>query len=81
MADFEKVRYQGLYGEGSFWMLVRTGNAGDLDTPQGIAESFSTDHGLSWTTPKPSAIKHTASRFHISRLQSGESAIGKTLGH
>ncbi|MBM4094837.1 MAG: hypothetical protein FJ276_36320, partial [Planctomycetes bacterium] len=27
--------------DGSLWMLIRTGNAGDLDTPQGIAESFS----------------------------------------
>jgi len=57
--------------DGSLWMLIRTGNAGDLDTPQGIAEIFSTDRGVTWSEPKTSAIKHTASRFHISRLRSG----------
>lgn len=65
--------------DGSLWMLVRTGDAGDLQTPQGIAESFSTDHGVTWSAPKPSAIKHTASRFHISRLQSGHLLLVKHL--
>jgi len=63
--------------DGSLWMLIRTGNAGDLDTPQGIAESFSTDRGVTWSAPRPSAIKHTASRFHISRLQSGNLLLVK----
>lgn len=66
--------------DGSLWMLIRTGNAGDADTPQGIAESFSTDHGVTWSAPKPSAIKHTASRFHISRLQSGNLLLVKHSG-
>jgi enterochelin esterase-like enzyme len=63
--------------DGSLWMLVRTGNAGDLNTPQGIAESFSTDQGVTWSPPQPSAIRHTASRFHISRLQSGNLMLVK----
>ena len=49
--------------DGSLWMLVRTG--------YGIGESVSTDSGRTWTTVEESAIKHTTSRFHVSRLQSG----------
>ncbi|MBX7207249.1 MAG: glycoside hydrolase [Verrucomicrobiaceae bacterium] len=63
--------------DGSLWMLTRTGNAGDLKTPQGISELFSTDHGTTWSAPRPSAIKHTASRFHVSRLQSGNLLLVK----
>lgn len=63
--------------DGSLWMLIRTGNAGDLETPQGIAESFSTDRGVTWSPPRPSAIKHTASRFYIGRLQSGNLLLVK----
>ena len=66
--------------DGSLWMLIRTGNAGDLETPQGIAESFSTDRGSAWSPPKPSAIKHTASRFYIGRLQSGNLLLVKHSG-
>ena len=66
--------------DGSLWMLIRTGNAGDLQTPQGIAESFSTDRGVTWTSPRPSAIKHTASRFYVGRLQSGNLLLVKHSG-
>ena len=66
--------------DGSLWMLIRTGNAGDLKTPQGIAESFSTNRGVTWTSPRPSAIKHTASRFYIGRLQSGNLLLVKHSG-
>jgi predicted neuraminidase len=66
--------------DGSLWMLIRTGNAGDLETPQGIAESFSADRGSTWSPPKPSAIKHTASRFYIGRLQSGNLLLVKHSG-
>ena len=66
--------------DGSLWMLIRTGNAGDLNTPQGISESFSTDRGATWSPPKPSAIKHTASRFYIGRLQSGNLLLVKHSG-
>ena len=63
--------------DGSLWMLIRTGNAGDLETPQGIAESFSSDGGVTWSKPMPSAIKHTASRFYIGRLHSGNLLLVK----
>lgn len=63
--------------DGSLWMLIRTGNAGDLETPQGIAESFSSDRGFTWSKPTPSTIKHTASRFYIGRLQSGNLLLVK----
>ena len=66
--------------DGALWMLIRTGNAGDLLTPQGIAESFSTDRGVTWTAPRSSAIKHTASRFYIGRLQSGNLLLVKHSG-
>jgi hypothetical protein len=63
--------------DGSLWMLIRTGNAGDMETPQGISESFSTNRGATWSPPMPSAIKHTASRFYIGRLQSGNLLLVK----
>ena len=66
--------------DGSLWMLIRTGNAGNLETPQGICESVSTDRGATWSPPKPSAIKHTASRFYIGRLQSGSLLLVKHSG-
>ncbi len=68
--------------DGSVWMLTRTGNAGaeNLDTPQGIYESVSTDRGATWSPPRPSAIKHTASRFYIGRLQSGNLLLLKHSG-
>jgi hypothetical protein len=66
--------------DGSIWMLIRTGNAGDMETPQGISESFSTDGGVTWSPPRPSAIKHTASRFYIGRLQSGNLLLVKHSG-
>jgi len=66
--------------DGSLWMLIRTGDAGRLETPQGIYESVSTDRGTTWSEPKPSAIKHTASRFYIGRLQSGNLLLVKHSG-
>ena len=66
----EKIRIvlDGLRGEYSIAELCRR---------EGIAESLSTDRGVTWSVPKPSAIKHTASRFHISRLQSGNLLLVK----
>jgi hypothetical protein len=49
--------------DGSIWLLVRT--------KYGIGESVSTDRGKTWPELKPSAIPHTASRFFIRRLASG----------
>ncbi len=48
--------------DGSLWMLVRT--------IYGIGEAFSTDNGYTWTNVRPSAIRHTESRFFIGRLAS-----------
>jgi len=55
--------------DGSLWLLVRT--------KYGIGESLSTDRGRTWPDLKPSAILHTASRFFISRLQSGSLLLVK----
>ena len=49
--------------DGALWMLVRT--------KYGIGESVSTDGGRTWSEVAPSAIAHTASRFFIGRLASG----------
>ena len=55
--------------DGSLWLLVRT--------KYGIGESVSTDHGKTWPELKPSAILHTASRFFIRRLASGNLLLVK----
>lgn len=49
--------------DGTLWMLLRTRS--------GIAESVSTDRGLTWTPATPSPIPHVNSRFFIRRLRSG----------
>jgi len=66
--------------DGSLWMLMRTGNAGDLSSPQGIWETSSADRGETWSPPVASAIKHTASRFFIGRLRSGNLLLIKHCG-
>ena len=58
--------------DGSLWMLVRTA--------QGIGESVSIDGGTSWSPLKTQAIKHTAARFFITRLQSGSLLLVKHSG-
>ena len=55
--------------DGSLWMLVRT--------KYGIGESISTDKGFTWSPLVPSKIQHTASRFFISRLNSGNLLLVK----
>jgi len=50
--------------DGSVWMLART-------RKDGICESVSTDKGRTWLPLKPLTIKHTASRFFLDRLSSG----------
>lgn len=57
--------------DGSLWMLVRTRFEGNP-----IGESFSYDGGRTWTDVAP-AIKHTNSRFHIRRLDSGRLLLVK----
>ncbi|MCK5739574.1 exo-alpha-sialidase [bacterium] len=49
--------------DGRLWMLVRTA--------YGIGESFSSDHGETWSPGQPSKIAGPGSRFFIRRLQSG----------
>jgi predicted neuraminidase len=55
--------------DGRLWMLARTqGNP---------HESFSTDQGKTWSTPKPSAIQNINSRFFLRRLASGSLLLVK----
>uniref|UniRef100_UPI003216350C sialidase family protein n=1 Tax=uncultured Draconibacterium sp. TaxID=1573823 RepID=UPI003216350C len=49
--------------DGSLWMLVRT--------HYGIGESYSYDGGKTWTPGEPTNLGGPSSRFHISRLASG----------
>jgi len=58
--------------DGSLWMLTRT--------QEGMGESLSTDGGTTWSPLRTQAIKHTASRFFISRLQSGNLLLVKHMG-
>lgn len=55
--------------DGSLWMLART--------KKGISESISTDHGATWSEPKPSAIQNVSARFFIRRLASGNLLLVK----
>ncbi|UUO04332.1 glycoside hydrolase [Blastopirellula sp. J2-11] len=54
---------------GELWQLVRTS--------YGIGESSSTDGGKTWTPVTPWNIQHTASRFFIRRLHSGNLLLVK----
>ncbi len=55
--------------DGRLWMLVRTN--------YGIAETFSTDQGATWSEPKPSSIQNPSARFHLRRLASGRTLLVK----
>ncbi|MDD3588420.1 MAG: exo-alpha-sialidase, partial [Thermoguttaceae bacterium] len=56
--------------DASIWLLART--------RYGIGESFSFDHGKTWTEVAPSkTLKHCSSRFFIRRLQSGNLLLVK----
>ncbi len=55
--------------DGRIWMLARTAD--------GMAESFSSDQGRTWSEPQPSAIKHVSARFHLRRLASGRLLLVK----
>ncbi|QDU92916.1 sialidase family protein [Lignipirellula cremea] len=54
--------------DGSLWMWVRM---------QGLAETFSTDQGKTWTPVQRMKIKHCTSRFFVRRLQSGSLLLVK----
>lgn len=49
--------------DGRLWMLARTN--------YGIAETFSSDQGRTWSAPQPSRFGHVSARFHLRRLASG----------
>jgi predicted neuraminidase len=55
--------------DGTLWMLARTG--------KGISESFSNDHGASWSIPSASKIANVSARFFIRRLASGNLLLVK----
>lgn len=58
--------------DGSLWMLVRTN--------KGIGGSVSKDGGKTWSPLKVPVIEHTASRFFLGRLKSGNLLLVKHLG-
>ena len=55
--------------DGRLWMLART--------KKGIGESYSSDKGVTWSEPKPSAIQNVSARFFIRRLTSGNLLLVK----
>ena len=55
--------------DGQLWMLART--------LYGVAESFSSDAGRTWSEPQPSAIKNVSARMFIRRLASGRLLLVK----
>lgn len=55
--------------DGRLWMLARNAD--------GIAESFSTDMGKTWTEPVQSGIQNPSARFFLRRLQSGNILLVK----
>lgn len=55
--------------DGRLWMLARTKHS--------LAESFSSDHGQTWSEPQPSAIQNVNARFFIRRLASGRLLLVK----
>lgn len=55
--------------DGQLWLLART--------KYGIAESFSSDQGRTWSEAKPSSIKNVSARFFIRRLASGNLILVK----
>jgi hypothetical protein len=58
--------------DGALLMLTRSSH--------GISESVSSDGGATWSPLRLRAIKHTASRFFITRLQSGHLLLVKHMG-
>lgn len=55
--------------DGRLWMLARTRT--------GIAETFSSDGGRTWTEPQPSPIQNPSARFFLRTLQSGRLLLVK----
>lgn len=55
--------------DGRLWMLARNND--------GIAESFSSDQGRTWSAPVQSKIQSPSARFFLRRLQSGNLLLVK----
>lgn len=55
--------------DGRLWMLLRT--------RYGMAESYSSDTGRTWSEARPAAIKNPSARFFIRRLASGRLLLVK----
>ncbi|QIF01437.1 sialidase family protein [Roseimicrobium sp. ORNL1] len=55
--------------DGRLWMLVRTN--------YGIAETFSSDQGATWSEPQPSTLQNPSARFHLRKLASGRILLVK----
>ena len=55
--------------DGRLWMLLRI--------RYGMGESFSSDGGRTWSPIEPASIKHTASRFFLRKLRSGNLLLVK----
>lgn len=66
--DFDEHMFVELK-DGRLWMLART--------KYGLAETFSTDGGATWTEPQPSQIQNPSARFFLRRLASGNLLLVK----
>jgi predicted neuraminidase len=55
--------------DGRLWMMART--------DYGLAETFSSDGGKTWSDPQPSKIQHISTRFFLRRLDSGNILLVK----
>ncbi len=66
--DFDEHMFVELK-DSRLWMLART--------KYGIAETYSSDRGQTWSTPQPSSIKNPNARFFIRRLASGNLLLVK----
>jgi len=67
-SDFDEHMFVELK-DGRLWMLART--------KYGIAETYSSDGGATWSEPQPSAIQNVSSRFFLRRLASGNLLLVK----
>ena len=66
--DFDEHMFVELQ-DGRLWLLART--------KYGIAETFSSDGGQTWTEPQPSQIQNVSARFFLRRLASGNLLLVK----
>ncbi|WP_009963458.1 sialidase family protein [Verrucomicrobium spinosum] len=66
--DFDEHMFVELK-DGRLWLMART--------KYGIAESFSSDQGRTWTAAQPSTIQNVSSRFFFRRLASGNLLLVK----